>query len=326
MARSKVEIPKMKAVVFDRGLRLAEMPVPKPASGEALVKVRMAGVCDTDLKIVQGYMGFTGVLGHEFVGTVEKSADRGLIHKRVVGEINAGCGKCELCRQGLVRHCPTRTVLGIVGRNGAFAQYLTLPNLNLHVVPDNVPDEIAVFTEPVAAACEILEQGAIKPGTEVLVIGAGRIGTLSAQILTLAGAAVTATARNPKRRPLLESLGLEFHTPDKLGSRKFDLIVEASGSPDGFLLALDRINPRGTLILKSTYVENLTFQSSRLVIDEITVVGSRCGPFKPALDHLSRGTVRVREMIEAIYPLDRGVEALEHAKRPGALKVLIRVE
>jgi len=295
----------MKALVFSEGgLRLEQRPVPVPAPSEALIRVLVAGICNTDLEILKGYMGFTGIPGHEFVGVVEQAPDADWIGRRVVGEINAGCGRCECCRAGLERHCTHRTVLGIQGRDGAFAEYLTLPQSNLHALPEGLDTQTAVFTEPVAAACEITEQVHIRPGSEVLVVGAGKLGILAAQMLALAGASVTAAARTESRLKLLRSLSISATTPDELGSKTFDLAVEATGSPEGYEIAVSHLKPRGILVFKSTYPEPLTVRPARLVVDEITVVGSRCGPFAPAIDLLRRGSVKVEQMISGEYSLE----------------------
>ena len=313
----------MRALYFDGGdPRVEELPVPDPGPGEARVRVRLAGICATDLHIVRGYMGFRGVLGHEFVGEVVEHPDPDLFGARVCGEINLGCGGCDRCRRGLSRHCGARTVLGILGKDGCFAEHLTLPVGNLHRVPDAVPDERAVFAEPLAAAFEILEQVHVEPGDRVAVLGDGKLGSLCARVLVRAGCDVTLVGRHRRKLALAARAGARTATADDLLDGPFDLVVEATGSPGGFAKARGLLRPRGTLVLKSTYHGAVTVDAAPLVIDEITIVGSRCGPFAPALRALEAG-LDPTDLIDATYPLEEGVAALEHAARPGAAKVLL---
>jgi threonine dehydrogenase-like Zn-dependent dehydrogenase len=292
--------------------------------GEALVKVRLAGICATDLELVRGYYPYTGIPGHEFVGEVIAAPQAEWVGRRVVGEINAVCGECEACRHGRPTHCERRTVLGIVNRNGAFAEYLTLPMANLHLLPDSVPDEMAVFTEPLAAALEIGQQVHIQPTERVLVVGAGRLGQLIAQVLALTGCDLRVLARHPNQIALLARRGIRSITQDEVPQRRMDVVIEATGSPSGFEVARRAVRPRGTLVLKSTYAGNLEVNLSALVVDEITLVGSRCGPFRPALQLMESRLVDPTPLIEARYPLEQGVAAFEHAARPGVLKVLLQ--
>jgi 2-desacetyl-2-hydroxyethyl bacteriochlorophyllide A dehydrogenase len=302
-----------------------DIPAPIPARGEALVRVRLAGVCSTDLELVRGYYPFTGIPGHEFVGEVVLSPDDlSWVGKRVVGEINIACGECETCIAGFTRHCERRKTLGIRDWNGAFADYLTLPINNLHQVPDRIPDEMAVFTEPLAAAHEILEQITIRPGDRVLVVGAGRLGQLVAQVLALTGCKLDVLVRHPRQRELLINREINTITEENIPTRKYDVVVEASGSPDGFALARSTVRPRGTIVLKSTYRGNIEVNFSGMVVDEITLIGSRCGSFEPALSLMTAGKLDLIPLIEARYPLEQGTSAFEHAARPGALKVLIQ--
>jgi len=294
------------------------------ARGEALVMVRLAGVCSTDLELVRGYLPFIGIPGHEFVGEVTQSADdSSLVGKRVVGDINIACGKCEMCLSGLIRHCEHRKTLGIRDWNGAFAEYLTLPIKNLHQVPNTVPDEMAVFTEPLAAAHEILEQVNLQPGQRVLVIGAGRLGQLVAQTLALTDCRLDVLARHPRQRELLVSRKITVISEEDILKGKYEVVIEATGSPNGFTLARLAIRPRGTIVLKSTYRGNTEVDFSTIVVDELTLVGSRCGSFEPALELLASGKIDPRPLIEANYPLELGIQAFEHAARPGMLKILI---
>ena len=317
----------MKALRVEKK-KLAVREIEKPERGdEALVRVHLSGICNTDLEIARGYAGFKGTIGHEFVGVVEESPDGTLLGQRVVGEINAGCGKCELCAAGDPRHCVDRTVLGIVGRDGAHAEFLRLPLANLVPVPDRVVDEHAVFAEPLAAACGIMERVAIKPGHRVAVIGDGKLGLLCAQAIALSGASVLLVGRHAEKLRIAERRGIE--TAKSVGKRKreFDVVVEASGSPSGFVGALGLLRPRGTLVLKSTFqgpgrIDEI--DQARLVVDEITILGSRCGRLQPALDLLKKGAVDIDSLISEEYPLARGVHAMERAARKGVLKVFLR--
>jgi threonine dehydrogenase-like Zn-dependent dehydrogenase len=299
-----------------------DVAMPSPPPGEALVRVLMAGICNTDIELTRGYYPYAGIPGHEFVGMVEEGPDA-LRGRRVVGEINAVCGNCEACHNGRPTHCENRNVLGIIGRNGTFAEYLTLPTANLHVVPDDLPTERAVFTEPLAAALEIQEQIEIRARDRVLVIGDGKLGQLVARTLALTGCRLTVTGRHRDKLALLERRGIDTSDADAITARSFDITVECSGSPSGFALARTALRPRGTLVMKSTYAGDLTVNASSLVVDEITLVGSRCGPFAPALRLLAEGKIDPTDLIHARYPLREAVAAFEHAQRPGVLKVLV---
>jgi threonine dehydrogenase-like Zn-dependent dehydrogenase len=289
----------------------------------ALVKVHLAGVCSTDLQIFKGYMGFKGVPGHEFVGSVSEGPTN-IRGKRVVGEINFGCGECESCRGDLSRHCPNRKVMGILNADGAFAEFVAVPLANLHVVPENVSDEEAVFTEPLAAAFEILEQIQLNPGDQVLVLGDGKLGFLCAQALKLSAAHVTVVGKHVDKLNLIKRRAIRTATLNDWRPHLFDVVVEATGSASGLEIAMSAVRPRGTLVLKSTIAAAHSISLAPLVINEITVVGSRCGPFAPALEALQDKTVSVTPMIEKIYPLSEGLEAIAHAGSPGARKILLR--
>jgi threonine dehydrogenase-like Zn-dependent dehydrogenase len=308
-----------------RSLRLRDdAPPPARPPGEALVRVSLAGVCNTDLELVRGYYPFTGIPGHEFVGRVEESPQRPeWVGRRVVGEINASCGACAACRAGRPSHCEKRTVLGIKERHGAFAEYLALPVANLHAVPDALPDETAVFTEPTAAALEVRQQVHVGPGDRVVVIGPGKLGTLVAQSLRSSGCDVVVAGRSQSSLDRLASLGFQAVLAPALPARTADVVVECTGNPDGLALARRAVRPRGTIVLKSTYRGVTTLDLSSIVVDEVTLVGSRCGPFAEALLALGTGAVDVRPLVEARYPLSDAVAAFEHAARPGALKVLV---
>jgi len=313
------------AVVWDGTLGYREdCPSPRAAAGEALVRVRLAGICNTDLEITRGYMAFRGVPGHEFVGNVVECGQPDLVGRRVVGEINCPCGDCAYCRRGLGHHCPERTVLGIAGRDGAFAEYLTLPVANLWPVPEGLPDEQAVFVEPLAACYEILEQVHVRPGQAVVVLGDGKLGLLAAQVLAQAGGDVLAVGHHEEKLAILARRGIRTRLAAALPARMADVVVECTGAAEGLALAAQVVRPRGTIVLKSTVAVPGVVPLAPLVVDEITVVGSRCGPFGPALGALAAGKVDVVSLIAAEYPLAAAAEAFAHAARRGTLKVLLR--
>ncbi len=316
----------MRAVwLEDRRLHLRDdAPIPEPPAGEALVRVLCAGICNTDIELVHGYYPFTGVLGHEFVGVVEQGP-AALVGRRVVGEINAVCGACSACLAGRRSHCERRTVLGIVRRHGAFADHLTLPAENLHPIPDAVSTDAGVFTEPLAAALEIQEQVPIGSRDRVLVVGDGKLGQLVAQTLALTGCTLLVVGRHDAKLALLAARGIETGRADRAMRGEFDVAVECTGNPDGFAVAQRAVRPRGTLVMKSTYAGALTLDAAAVVVQELTLVGSRCGPFAPALRLLAEGLVAVQPLIHARYPLDDALAAFEHAQRPGVLKVLLDI-
>ena len=313
----------MKALWLEnRSLSLRDLPRPA-RPGEALIRVRLSGICGTDLELLRGYYPFTGVIGHEFVGEVVEAPDPGWTGQRVVGEINVPCGECLQCREGRPTHCDRRAVLGIKDRHGTHAEYTTLPLANLHRVPDQVPDEAAVFVEPLAAALEIGQQVPIRPSDRVLLVGAGRLGQRVAQVLALTGCDLRVLARHPQQMALLESRRIRPIAEDEIRPRAWDVVVEAAGSPAGFEVARRAIRPRGTLVMKSTYRGKMAVDWSALVVDEITVVGSRCGPFAPALRLLERGEVDPPLLIAGCYPIDKALEAVDEAGKQGGLKILL---
>ena len=313
----------MIALYFDGQAQIKEVPRPAPGPGEVLVRVHLAGICRTDLEVLKGYHGFTGVMGHEFVGQVAGPADSPWLGQRVVGEINLGCGACDLCRRGLAGHCRQRRVLGLKDRDGALAQYLILPAANLHAVPPEVPDVFAVFTEPLAAALRVLETVPVSPAARVLVVGDGSLGLQISWVLALSGAETHLAGHHPEHLALARPRGVETFLSDDLPPGDYDLVVEASGSPTGLDLALARVRPRGTVVMKSTYVGRYPLDPAALVVPEVSLVGCRCGPFAGALRLLRDGRVDPRPLIHRTFPLARGLEALAWAQRPGVLKVLI---
>lgn len=321
----------MRALIFDSQpgdpprLHLAlDRAAPDPPQGEVRVRTILAGICNTDLEIVRGYAGFQGVLGHEFVGLVDQAEDRSLVGRRVVGEISASCRMCPTCRAGRYTHCPTRTTLGIRNRDGVLADSFCLPLSSLHLLPDNLPDEAAVFTEPLAAACQVLEQVQVRPTDRVIVLGDGKLGLLVAQVVALTGCNLVAVGRHPEKLSILAARGITTQLEDGEIEGNADLVIECTGQPEGFFRARQLLRPRGTLVLKSTYHGLVQTDLSSLVVDEFRVVGSRCGPFPPAIRLLSQGLVDVLPLVEAEYPLDEAMAAFEHAQRRGALKVLVR--
>lgn len=319
----------MKALKFVNGELFLDESAPMPnADGEVLVRVTMSGICNTDLEIIRGYAGFEGTIGHEFVGVVENSSSRpDLIGKRVVGEINAGCGKCEKCRGGDPRHCLTRTVLGIYGRDGCHAEYISLTPENLLTVSDSISDSEAVFAEPLAAAYGITEQVDISDDTKLAVIGDGKLGLLCAMALFLKTKNVTLIGRHPEKMRIAAEVGIKTMTVDELAPElngAFDVVVEASGNESGFASAADLVRPRGKIVLKSTFAGSPRWEAAKIVVNEITVVGSRCGRFAPAVGLLERGEIPVKRMIEKVYPLDGAVAAMEHAGRKGTMKILLK--
>ncbi|MDT3779999.1 alcohol dehydrogenase catalytic domain-containing protein [Nitrospira sp. MA-1] len=316
----------MRGLVFHQRLQFqADLPIPPRPHGEARIRVIQAGICSTDLQLMKGYMSFEGVLGHEFVGIVDEAPDTALIGKRVVGEINAACRACETCTNRHPTHCPHRTTLGIQGRDGAFADFLTLPVENLFVVPDSISDDQAVFIEPLAAACEIPQLVSIKPTDRVVVIGDGKLGILCAQVLVLSGCAVTLLGRHSDHDAWLTHMGIRITSHLTDISRGADMIVEATGSPEGLSTAMQLIRPRGTLVLKSTYHGNVSVNMADFVIQEISLIGSRCGPFPPAIRLLETSHIRVDPLIHARYPLFDGVLAMEKADQSGIRKVMLQM-
>ncbi len=298
-------------------------PTPETDDRTALVQVLLAGICSTDLQIFKGYMGFQGIPGHEFVGEVKEGPGE-LVGKRVAGEINFACGRCEFCLRGLGRHCAQRKVMGILGADGSFAEYMSVPVQNLLLVPESLSNEEAVFTEPLAAAFEISEQVQLKSTDDVLVLGDGKLGLLCAQALRLTGARVNLLGKHENKVSLLKGMGIHTIMLSDWKPRQFDMVVEATGSSSGLKMALETVRPRGTLVLKSTLAEPHTLSLAPLVINEVTVVGSRCGPFLPALQALAKKRVEVTPLIDGIYSLNDGAQAVAHAAQSGALKVLLR--
>ncbi|MDE0331068.1 MAG: alcohol dehydrogenase catalytic domain-containing protein [Nitrospinae bacterium] len=316
-------------VLEENGPILKEIARPEPLADEALIRVRLAGICATDLELIRGYMNFRGVLGHEFVGEVAGPEAHPLLGRRVVGEINCGCGNCPWCARGMERHCLKRSVLGILGRSGAFAEFTCLPSRNLHVLPDSVQDEAAVFCEPLAACFEVIEQFPEIVEREVLVIGDGRLGLLQTQVLYFHGARVSLLGRHPEKMALLAPLKIPTWSEPAQAvcseGERWPVVVEATGSADGFALAVSKTKPRGVLVLKSTVASEARLNLSSVVVDEITVLGSRCGLFEPAIRALEAGEVRTFSMIHGSFALRDAPEAFDKAHEKGIIKVLIHI-
>ena len=325
----------MRALVFEQSLSFRPRhPEPNPADGDTLLRVRQAGICATDLEITKGFMGFQGVLGHEFVAEVVESPDKNLVGQRVAGEINVVCGRCDLCLSGLSSHCRNRTVLGILKHDGAFAEFVRLPAANLHVLPHGIDDDAAVFIEPLAAACQILKQIKLeaRPDSQrgrkwVTVLGDGRLGLLVAQVLRNAGCPVRVIGRHPEKLALCEKWQIRSRPlADIVPRHDQDVVVDCTGSAAGFELAMQMVRPRGTIVLKSTVAASKPMNLAPLVIDEIAVIGSRCGPFREAIRALAEKQVDVASLIHRRMKLEQGVDALQLAERPGVLKVLLTME
>lgn len=314
----------MRAIVFNGDLRFsADYPEPQRAPGEALIRPYLVGICNTDLEIMRGYMNFRGVLGHEFVGTVVACDNPDWHGRRVVGEINAACRRCPTCLRGDESHCPSRTTLGIYQRDGAMADLFTLPETCLHQVPDSVSNEAAVFTEPLAAALEIVEQCHLRPTERVAVVGDGKLGAMIVQVLRLTGCDLTLIGRHPERWALYQRQGITCVLSTDLPTRQFDVVIDCTGNPAGLATARQLVRPRGRLVLKSTFAAETHLNLSMLVVDEVQLIGSRCGPFAPALRLLERGLIETEPLISACYPLEAGLQAF--AAAPGQLKVLLSV-
>ena len=308
----------------DARVEIRKQPKPRRPDGFAVIRLLAGGICNTDLELQRGYYGFRGTPGHEFVGEVVAADTPTWVGKRVVGEINLACGKCDWCARGLGRHCPSRTVLGIVKHPGAFREFLTLPETNLYEIPKNITTERAVFTEPVAAACEILDQVRIPKGARVGVLGDGKLGLLVAQVLQLNGSEVVQIGKHREKLRIAEAVGVTGEIMrEKMPVSEFDWVVDATGSPDGLRQAVAMTRPRGTLIMKSTVHGAVPMDTAPIIVNEITLIGSRCGRFEPALRLLENGKIRVEEMISESYPLSEAPRAFERAAERGVLKVLL---
>jgi threonine dehydrogenase-like Zn-dependent dehydrogenase len=314
----------MKAVVLEGNeIRVKDIPRPKPSTDEVLIKVRKAGICNTDLELAKGYMHFEGILGHEFVGTVESAPDQSWVGKRVVGEINLYCGQCDLCRAGLAKHCSRRSVLGILNKDGAFAEYITLPPKLCHSIPDEISDFEAVFVEPLAAALEIFERVTISKQDRALILGDGKLGLLMAQIMRQHTPQVTCIGKHQRNLEYLTPYGIDIYQTGIDLDRQFTVVVEATGNENGLREALSLVLPRGSIILKSTFRGKSQIDVSKIVVDEIQIIGSRCGPFPEAILVLGRKMINVEDLIDGDFSLERCDEAFARAREPGTLKIVL---
>lgn len=315
----------MISVFLNNGsVEVRKVPRPRRPRGSALIRLRCGGICNTDIELQRGYYGFKGVPGHEFIGDVVDADDKALVGKRVVGEINLSCGRCSWCRKGLGRHCPQRQVLGIVRHPGAFRELLTLPERNLHVVPDRMPDEVAVFAEPAAAACEILDQIHLSPSTEVAVLGDGKLGLLVSQVLQAHGLKVHQFGRHKEKLRIAQRAGVATEiVPRRLPAAAYECVVEATGSPEGLQQAVRMVRPRGVVVMKSTTHDVVSIDTAPVIVNEVVLLGSRCGRFEPALRLLRQGKINIIDMISDSFPLDAAPRGFERAAQKGVLKVLL---
>ncbi len=330
----------MKALKFNGALRLVENEPVRKREGEALVQVICAGICNTDLEIVKGYAGFHGILGHEFVGRVIESDDAMLAGQRVVGEINVGCNECSLCLTGDSRHCGRRTVLGIKDRDGAFAEFISLPARNLVPVPETLSDETAVFTEPLAAACQILEQIDINGSSSVVVIGDGKLAQMIIRVVAQTGCSPAVIGKHEHKLDLARAAGarcFQINNPvdnvpsllDALKAQglvdKPDIVIEASGSPTGLPLALGLVRPKGVVVLKSTHHAETALALAQVVVNEVAIIGSRCGRLGIAIELLANNKVNISPLLSARFPLEEGLRAFKKAAEPDSMKVLLQI-
>ena len=317
----------MRAIVFNGKLEfLTDYPRPERKTGEALVKVTRAGICNTDLEITRGYMGFRGIPGHEFVGIVEKCDSKNIIGKRVVGEINIGCKTCSYCRNHVQNHCPNRSVLGIMNKDGAFADYLTLPVSNLHIVPDSVSDDEAIFTEPLASAFEIMEQVDITPRDRVCVLGDGKLGLLVAQALSTADCRLVIVGHHRENLSIMDELGIKTRLSSSFEESGFDIVVDCTGSRSGMESAMKITKPGGKIVLKTTVARKSSLDLNHIVINELSLIGSRCGPFKPAIDAIKSRSVDLYPLISDTFSIHDGLRAFQAASRKGVLKVILNID
>lgn len=316
----------MTAVSFDEKLRVEKVPKPQRNKGEVLIRVTKAGICNTDHEIIHGYVpGFNGIPGHEFIGIVEESDDDLLVGKRCTSEINCSCGTCEYCQNNLGRHCPDRTVLGIINRNGAFAEYLSVPERNVVLIPDAIPDDRAIFIEPLAAALEILEQVTISKDSKVLLFGDGKLGLLIGYVVSSTECDLTVVGKHRDKLALLDNYSVKTVLLNDFIDKKFDIVIEATGNPSAFNRALLNVKPRGSIIFKSTYAGELNFNPSKVVVDEITIIGSRCGRFSAAIDFLNQNDIALEKLISREMKFHDALEAFEYSAKSDTLKVVLNI-
>lgn len=318
----------MRALHYKTELSVADLPYPCSQPGEVIIKVLKAGICNTDLEIIKGYIpGFNGIPGHEFIGCIEQvSSDKyeNLLGKRVTAEINCNCNNCDMCSRGFPRHCTKRTVIGIDGRNGAFAEYISVPIDNVVIIPETITDNNALFIEPLAAAFEIQDQITITNNDKILIVGDGKLAHLIAISLLPSGCDLTLLGKHPEKTSLLDCYSIRhLIVKDSIINEKYDIVIEASGSPEGFYDALSFVRPKGIFVLKSTYANEISLNPSKIVVDEITLIGSRCGNFRNAVDFLEKEVIDLSYLISDRFPLSRGIEAFKAALRKDSMKVVI---
>jgi threonine dehydrogenase-like Zn-dependent dehydrogenase len=315
----------MRALVFNNELQYCtDYPVPQPGKNEALIRVTYAGICNTDIEIIKGYMGFKGVPGHEFVGIVEKSGKKNLMGQRVVGEINLGCEKCLYCRNQMQNHCPGRSVLGILNKDGVFAEYITLPVKNLHTIPDYISDEEAVFVEPLAAAYEIIDQVNISSSDKICVLGDGKLGILVAQVLAKTGSNLVAVGNHREKLSILDEMGIKTKPCSNFEESGFDIVVDCTGSRSGIKTALQIVKPRGKIVLKTTIAKRGQIDLNQIVINETSLIGSRCGPFPTAIRAIRSREIDLFPLISNVFTLEEGIKAFQYASQRNALKVILK--
>lgn len=319
----------MSALIFNGTLQVEKMHVPRPKNGDVLIKVRKAGICNTDFEIIKGYIpGFNGVLGHEFVGTVVECNVPHMIGKRVTAEINCSCEECGFCKRGLFRHCPNRTVIGIINRDGAFAEYIVVPQRNVFVIPDNIPDSDAIFIEPLAAALEIIDQVKIPDESKILILGDGKLGLLISFVMQCSGYSTTMVGKHREKLSFAKAVGVSVVPLEEFKKGAYDLVIEATGNRNALEMAIENTKPRGIVVLKSTYAGDISFNPSKVVVDEISIIGSRCGRFEVAINFLSNFNNRLplSQLISKTFPLEQAIEAFEYAQNPEILKTIIAVD
>jgi threonine dehydrogenase-like Zn-dependent dehydrogenase len=316
----------MRALVFDKELSfVSDYPIPEPGKDEALIRVKKAGICNTDLEITRGYMNYKGVLGHEFVGVVEKCSKSDLVGSRVAGEINISCGTCEYCIEQVYNHCPNRSVLGILNKDGVFADYIALPVKNLHIIPDDITDDEALFIEPLAAAYEILEQISIDHSDRVCVMGDGKLGLLVGQVLSTTSCDLVVVGKYKEKLSILNERGIKTAVAMTFDKDGFDIVVDCTGTPLGIEKAMSIVGSRGTVVLKSTTKERGFIDLNHLIVNEITMTGSRCGPFAPAIKGIELKNINPLPLISKRFKLDDGLKAFEYASQKGVLKVILEM-
>ncbi len=314
----------MTAITFDKSLEIQQLPYPDRKPKDAIVRVTMTGICNTDLEITKGYVpGFSGVLGHEFIGIVQEAKDITLIGKRCTAEINFGCGVCNYCTNGLERHCPHRSVLGIINQQGCFADYVSVPEKSLVHIPDEISNRRAIFIEPLAAALEILDQVTITKRTKVLLLGDGKLGLLIGYMLASTGCNLTVVGKHRHKLNYLVATSARIVQRDSFAEDIYDVVVEATGNSSALTMAMNCIKPRGTIVLKSTYAQDMQFNPSQLVVNEVSLIGSRCGQFSKAIDFLLHNNIPLEDMIDGEFSLAQGIEAFEFSSRPKTIKTIL---